>query len=796
MDHPVKQNQNTQAPQSGHFEGSSIQRTAAPPALDFSGESGGMFDGTSMQLSSDAAPQQHRSAHAGNPIQARLLIAGQKAPTALPSGDRLQYVYDTLAPAVLPTLMQAISDNKAFLTEQLKEVHQEQEIDVLAKFEDHLSGSVGALALANILWAMVDSATEYGEINLGNKHHVLKFLKDAKAYLGDSWWSQWAQDSQGKEEDFQKWEEWIKVKQSSPDPARTYKTILLGTGASIAYYVNANGGGLDSEETLIIGKQQPWDPNTAESRGIDFINHPMHMVSPDRQETQLPTQSNGSDETFQGNASTLTQQITNTFDRFGIQTVNATITNVSRGEEGMYTITTDGNTYYAQNVVSGLGIGPHNMPTNKAEYAEQITSEQDNQYATERIMDLDTFQRNLTQGAIPPSAVIGVSGPNAGVDAVYTATERGHTVKWIVAGGPAIAPGMGNKIGDKGKVTMYFDYMAGWTVTGDNPNQKLVMQINGKNWRGKKAEATQKWSDAGWTLSDDATAQVDYMVIAQGPNTQAVFDLFDKSITTDLELKGDKGGRFGAKDGSGVWQGDISDSLRSAPYNIYWEAIYNRVEQVLGSEGVMKWEETRNHLKTEALRILGIADFERITLPSGLAVGLGSEDGSFQVIGGSAIRFLNLIDGKNRALSQGRTVNDQEKLSEKLNSGKESAKMSGLIESFSSPTILGNDQLTPTRGQVEAMSNYMPGYIGTDEANFVTDDRMMIEQHIMLAYPDVPFQVARYVTDMIIKNRHEQGVRPGTDGGARSFVDAWKQKLASLNTLFSAGSIQGFAAGI
>ncbi|MBH8560921.1 DUF4157 domain-containing protein [Nostoc sp. CENA67] len=627
------------------------------------------------------------------------------------------------------------------------------------------------------------SPEDYGEINLDNPQHLLFFIKDYIKF-----------DLNGKtkieEEPHKQKEVWKEQKEKLPEPSRYFKTALLGTGPSIANYLNVHGRSLDPEETVIIGKIQPWDSSSPESRGIDFINHPMHMTSPVRHQTNLPKESSGSDETFKGNPAKLTADINTVMGRFN-KPVNTTIKKVSRDENKWYKIETDQDDYYALKVISGLGIGPHKFDNLNA-LSKEITTEEHKETEKKRVMDLDTFQRQLKdpQSVIMKeykeyqdkghTLIIGVAGPNAGVDATCEATELGMVVEWVVTGGPAIAEGMGNKINRKGLVNLFFDYLKGWTISAAG---FVKMQISGK-W--KAAEQRKQAGDnflknnPGWDVSEEQEVLVDYLVIAQGPDVAKVWGIFDESATKDLTLKDDKQGRFGAPDSEDFWQGSIETSLRSSKYNIYWEGIYERVKTILGTDKVFTWQKTRDILLQEAMKILEVEEFANITLQENVAIGLGTEDDSLEIIGGSAIRILNYLDSQK----------DRNKVPEKLRNAKVEEKMKKVTETLSSPTILNNDQLTPIRSQVEAEGDYMPGYIGTEESNFVTDDQTMIAAQIASYYGNIPAALANWVTQKIIQDRHQKGVKPGTIQGSRAFVDSWKNKLEDLHKLFSRENIE------
>ncbi|MEA5516994.1 DUF4157 domain-containing protein, partial [Nodularia sp. UHCC 0506] len=647
-------------------------------------------------------------------------------------------------------------------------------------------------AFINIIHDLVNSPVDYGEVNLDNPQHLILFFQDAGKFLNHNYKEQIKKEQPEKKLLNEANELWEKQKEKSSDPEKSYQTVLLGTGPSIADYLNVHGRSLDPKQTAIIGKIQPWDTSLTnpESRGIDFVNHPMHMTSPVRHKTKLPQDSSGSDETFKGNPAELTSDIKTVLDRFD-SPVNATIKKVSRQEDKWYKIETDQGNFYALRVISGLGIGPHKFDNLNA-FSKEITTEKDKKTEKKRVMDLDAFQRQLKdpnsdimqefkeRQKTKNTLIIGVAGPNAGVDATCEATELGMVVQWVVTGGPAIAEGMGNKINRKKLVDLFFDYLKGWTITGTGD---VKMQISGK-WKAleQRKEAGEKFvaSNPDWDVSEAQEALVDYLVIAQGPDVAKLWDIFDPSATKDLTLKDDKQGRFGAPESQDNWQGSIETSLRDSDYNLYWIGINERVKFVLGEAKASVRIKTRNHLFQEAKKILEVEEFENITLQKNVAIGLGSEDDSLEIIGGSAIRILNYLDSQK----------DRSKVPEKLKSGKMEEKMKKVTETLSSPTILNNDQLTPIRSQVEAQGNYMPGYIGTEESNFVTDDQTMIAAQIASYYGNIPATLANWVTQKIIQERHEQGIKPGTAQGSRAFVDRWNNKLEELHTLFSSKNIK------
>ena len=661
---------------------------------------------------------------------------------------------------------------------------------------------------------MIRSPIEYGEINLENQQHLILFFKDAEKYLMKNYQGQKAKEVKGEGDADEKEALWKKSKDTSPEATfskrNTFQTAFLGTSASVAYYLMSNKQSLSPEKTIIIGKGSPWNPKDSGGRGIEFVNHPMHMISPQRQQTGLPKDKSGRDETFEGNAAKLAEQVGQTME--GFKKENATITKVSK-DKGWYKIETDKGTYYAQKVISGLGIGPHALPRNAD--AAKISSAEDKNQEKKRVMDLDTFQRMLKD---PQSNInqeyrrkghlfIGVAGPNAGVDAVFEATKLGMYVDWVVTGGPAVVEGMGNKVSRKGLVNLYFDYLNGWTISGN----QVKMNMSGK-WKDirqqKEAEETFLHKQPGWLISPDKSASVDYLVYAQGPDVAKIYNVFDKSVTGSLELKYDKQGRIS----KGTDGESIEVSAKHSIYNVYWEGIFARVKETLKAGTKGNAGDISEVLAAKAKQILEVPEFEPVKVAEPAALGLGSADGSFEFIGGSMIRILTYLDGiSGNAIkkqeevdkSEGMEMSDIKKrvklrdeieklhdqVPEKLRSGKTAQEMNRVLETLSSPTLVSPDQLTPIRSQIEALSNHMPGYVGSGESNLVTDDQTMIAAHLASYYANIPATLANWLTLKIIQDRNKKGVKPGTSEGSKAFVDQWEGKLEELQKLFERANI-------
>ncbi len=524
---------------------------------------------------------------------------------------------------------------------------------------------------------------------------------------------------------------------------RIFNTAILGTGASVAYYINANRKFLNPPQTVIIGNVQPWDPEGKDTRGINFINHPMYMTSPDRSKAHLDGEEA---EEFKGNPEKLTKQINETLKQFK-NLKNAEINKVKR-DDSVYHIETDEGTYYAKNVVVGLGIGPHSFKNDqigkneksiirdneiiiknegegepnvddslKDELSKEAAAKLLNKAKNvekERVMDLDAFQRRLHKedGLEGSELTIGIVGPNAGVDAAYTASKSGKVNKviWAVSSGPAIADGMANNMKDKQKekITLHFMRGNGWTIARGGAEDELTGKINMKlsgrdwEWEGLKEATEEEWKGEGFKIGEDGgneevEVKVDYLVIAAGPDVTKIKNIFDKNVG-DLTTVPDISGYFGMP-------GEAPDA------------------------GTI----------------------------------LANEDNSLKVIGGAAAR---------------------------LQKREERGKFDSVINTLFSPTVVMNDQLAPIRSQIEADADYTPEYLGKKgEINSLADNQNTLRKYIELFYRNIPPKYADWLTQQIIIDRNYRDKEPGKRG--KAFQEKWLDKLKGDNEYFKQNTEEG-----
>jgi hypothetical protein len=146
--------------------------------------------------------------------------------------------------------------------------------DELAAKIDNQTELVGLIVKLNL------SAIDFGDINLDNPQHAIQLFLDFKKYLTPAYGkpaskqaeARAADEGTAKDQAIEKQAEWQREKDRKAEALSTepsgasvgssglerkseagprpmiYQTALLGAGASIAYYLNANGRGLDTKK--------------------------------------------------------------------------------------------------------------------------------------------------------------------------------------------------------------------------------------------------------------------------------------------------------------------------------------------------------------------------------------------------------------------------------------------------------------------------------------------------------------------------------------------------------------------
>jgi hypothetical protein len=210
-----------------------------------------------------------------------------------------------------------------------------------------------------------------------------------------------------------------------------YKLAFIGRGSSVAYYIGALGKGYDHEHSVVIGEPDAWVPSSSTwSRGDGYINHESHLIA--HWDDGVPAFSEKvveRTEFAQGNKAII--------ERIA-KRIDGAIAKISKPDSWYRIELLDGKVLYALKVVVGTGAGPHIKP-------EQRKVGIVGSIPPEKILDLDAFMRLFPRnGPLQSDKTVVVHGPNAGIDAVERAGERGFgKVIWLMSDGtePALLPG-------------------------------------------------------------------------------------------------------------------------------------------------------------------------------------------------------------------------------------------------------------------------------------------------------------------------------------------------------------------
>ncbi len=430
--------------------------------------------------------------------------------------------------------LEAVEKDKAAAVEALFNALQEER-HMLEYYEDE--GSEGNVALVldhdelkDKIEAMFDSDIDFGEIDVNNGQQLAFFYFRLQRELltvkeDDNEDEEESEAKAKKEEDDRKWEAYENNVRLSINEMENrdggnedvYKLAILGSGASVADYIVNNFHSIDQENTIMIGKTQPWESERG-SEGV--INHPMNMIHPEYQGSELMDKEGGlaPRKDFSEELETIMNKIT-------IRR-NGAISSVTKTGKGVkyYCIGTEEGNVYAQNVVVGMGIGKHALPDDleKSEEKRNNIARVENMIEGKipRVMNMDEFQRYIIDGTLKPRVNFNsmvISGPNAAIDVATTAIRRGiNPVHWIVGNsGPAFLPGTDNVYAER----------AYEEARGNN--ERLSNGITFLNYRyiGSNVGSTNVTVEYG-VESDKKTITADIMVYGLGPDVRELKNMF------------------------------------------------------------------------------------------------------------------------------------------------------------------------------------------------------------------------------------------------------------------------------
>ena len=310
-------------------------------------------------------------------------------------------------------------------------------------------------------------------------------------------------------------------------PEKVYGLVILGAGASAAYYIANNLHAIDPDDTLVIGEEQPWR-KTRGAKGV--VNHPSNMISPQYQGAELKDSEGG----LMSRAD-FSEEVEKIVDGLTVESAKVTSVKKQGYATKYYRIEAGGQRFYARKVVVGFGIGAHQKPDDvkKDKEKQKRIDLPENQLLggnsadpIPRVMDMDVFQRAVSEGRITAQNVehMVISGPNAGIDVATTALRLGvEKVSWIVSRGGLFLPGTDN---------VYAQGNSQEAMPKDQP-----VKTNGTFTYYPYRYSSVEVADGRVTVTYEIegppkefkTIEADIMVYALGPDASSVRDLFTVS---------------------------------------------------------------------------------------------------------------------------------------------------------------------------------------------------------------------------------------------------------------------------
>lgn len=667
--------------------------------------------------------------------------------------------------------------------------------------QDHKLPAIDRLARGLI--SLRESPIDYGEIDLADPQHVALLYsyvtKQEARHAGPGRKPETApiesQEAAADEAD-RLWAE-----THSTFPGRVFKVAFLGAGASVAYALQTLGPNANPQDAVVIGPEQPW----RHDRGPGVVAHPEHMVTPLRQRAGQTAV----DDVFVDRGR-FSDRVNQALNERQVRRIREPVTDFERTPyfHNYYRIWVRNHAkpFYARRVVVGLGVGGHDP---RGVVPEHQIARAPDQVGPRRVMDMDlwahvagTLARRANgslftdEAAHNPGAItVILSGGNGGIDVAFDALNRGYKVYWIVGNtGPKFLPGFFN----------YAAYLAYLRSLRDNQLKRagvahrqaeiaraerlipgLYASQVGRNanamfhgvvdrflhgatrfegvYFGRTSAATVTATHVQLAAMDGSGGPIvgDVLVYAQGQDNKT-FKLLD-GFFKDLVPKTDIDRRFSD-------QGTTTLGLQSpdGTLEVIGATAYRRAAEVGPTRKqvdhayaeLTRWRERaalacRAH-RPDGLDYLKFSAVWRAYLAYEGLFGTPAAAAELVKFNAAATEFDRYLDEINTAP---RHPDEAEALKGfgaalALARNKAQGPMAPVIASLPQ-NVLINDQLTPTRSQVEASSGFVPRDIGK-HANFISDDRTALAVHISSAYPAIADKRGfGTLIDDIIKSRTE-----------------------------------------
>jgi hypothetical protein len=547
--------------------------------------------------------------------------------------------------------------------------------------------------------------------------------------------------------------------QASGGSSKAFETVFLGAGASIAYYLAAGRGQYSPSASIIIGLDDPWGGK----RGPGVVAHPESMITP---MLEFLGQKTDSVWTERGK---FAQLVATVIQRSGLPLIREKVLGVEEMSDGTYLVSTTGEPVRARNVVGGMGSGEHRPPREvdasaiAAKPGDVAENPKQNSAIAKRVMNMDVFTRvaDRIYGASGSGGSAGstaklmlapegktvpgrearagihvvLSGGNGGIDVAFTALQKGFRVTWLVgAGGPRFLEG-------------FFNYAAKYAM-------ERSAQFSATNRRAASVDGKQRVAEIRQHLEQLYAGQ-DHVLLKD------VVDYFAEAARFEAVHFADAGAVSlkGTQVDIGVVLGDRTVDTVSGDLYVYAHGQDGSALQI--------FESLRSKMTPvidQNFRFLSPTSRESPGVKSGQVkqqdTVLGMEHrsksgGSLKLIGAAGFRHPD----------------------------QKPSTMRPVIDSLP-PNVLLNDQLTPSRSQIEAQLDYVRPNIAS-VADFITDDRTQLAMHITARYPFVRGPDIEQLTATIIRSRTDgfpkaPAITAVPPNSAR-FQKAWEARLIMLN---------------
>jgi hypothetical protein len=728
--------------------------------------------------------QRHAIARAFGPA-ARLIGTAHRGPGAAPNhqgdmpvqrkvaykGSEVANPGDFTAPGTWSRLAKELTERVRKYMESLDEPTRLANPELVDAAQLVLADNAG-VGMLNAVYRLRAGDKDYGTFDLADEQHMMLLIFELARSLD----FKGLQDRVGKGTDPEKEEEYrAKVQQEneeeiqdhekahaerekerkahfakSPKPGLTFRLAVLGNGAAASYWLEANRSSVDPIQSVVIGEANPWAGQRGTQGANDeemHVNHPMHMISPERSKSGMDDESLAPRSKF---AEVVKEEISKIV-RFVWDTKVNSVRRIESNGASFYEIDTALlGKCYAQHVVAALGTGPH-IEAKQKDMVNDALEDMQGAQGVPRVMNLDEFQQNAS-GIRPDGEVdIFISGGNAAIDAVtriVRENEKGGAkfkLIWVTGTrGAQFLTGTDNEEA-KAKFGQYLKApeMAIRGRAGDLSvsGKRVAVEVSRLDEEATR-QAQQLNAKAEMVFKPSEQIQADYYVHGVGQDVGPLLDLF-------IDKKNDRTERKKFVDGL--------SPIADPNFNFGDEPKQSSEE--LTSE---QYDQKQNAFRKDQQAISG---YEQ---RSG-----GSEDDKYYDTG-SSLSFVGATASKIAGMRG------------------ESKRHDANIDLLPQDMV-GNEQLAPIRSGLESQSGMVPSYVG-NEVNYAVDNKTVIRLHIALKYPKIPPEDADMWAEIIVGERrpspelqkkHPQLVGPipnpvPEQGGVRETAGTFTQAIESV----------------